>query len=44
MTLLLELIAGMVFGIEHVSPEEDDDFKWVIAIHFAFLRLCIYKF
>lgn len=43
MTLVLELFNGIAFGIEHVSAEEDDDFSWMIAVHFLCIRACFYK-
>lgn len=44
MTLVLELFNGVAFGIEHVSGDEEDDFDWMIAVHFLCIRLCFYKF
>lgn len=44
MTLILELFNGVAFGIEHVSGDEEDDFSWMVAVHFLCLRLCLYKF
>ena len=43
MVCILELINGVVFGVEHIAGEEDDDFSYVIGIHFLCFRLACYK-
>jgi len=44
MTLVLELFNGVAFGIEHVMGDEEDDFSWMIAVHFLCFRACFYNF
>ena len=42
MIVTLDLIAGLVFGIEHISGDEDDNFNWVVGIHLGLIRLSIF--
>ena len=43
MVCILELINGLVLGIEHIPGEEEDDFHYVIGVHFLCFRLAFYK-
>lgn len=45
-SLAVELVWGLVFGLEHADlyPEEEDDPKWLIAIHAGFLRIMFVKY
>jgi len=43
MTIIAELFNGLAFGLEHVSGYEEDDFDWMIAVHFLCIRVCFYK-
>ena len=43
MVIVTELINGVAFGIEHVPGDEEDDFNWLIAVHFLCFRMCFYK-
>jgi hypothetical protein len=43
MFVVLELINGLAFGVEHVAGEEEDDFNWMIAVHILCFRFCLYK-
>jgi hypothetical protein len=43
MVVILELINGLVFGVEHIAGDEEDDFSYVIGIHFLCFRLAFYK-
>lgn len=39
--VILELISGLQFGIEHITGEEDDDYHWAIVLNVAILRFVI---
>lgn len=43
MIVTLGLINGLVFGIEHMSPDEDEDYSWIVIVHIAVLRFCFIK-
>lgn len=38
-----ELISGLVFGLEHMTGNEDDGLDWLIALHLGFVRICLGK-
>ena len=40
-TVQLELISGLAFGLEHCPGEDDDFFNWAIPIHLGFFRFVI---
>jgi hypothetical protein len=42
MIIQIDFIAGLVFGIEHISGDEEDEFNWVVGIHVGFLRFSIF--
>lgn len=42
MIITLDFISGLVFGIEHISGDEEDDFNWVIGIHIGIFRFSIF--
>lgn len=47
MAVDIELLNGLVFGVEHVSNTEteyEDEFKWAIAVHLGFIRIVFIKF
>jgi hypothetical protein len=39
----IELIGGLVLGIEHVTGEDDDFFVWAVPIHLGFARIIFIK-
>jgi len=45
-SIAFELVWGLVFGLEHadLEPEEEDDPKWLIAIHAGILRIMFVKY
>jgi hypothetical protein len=43
MVVMLELINGLQFGVEHISGEEDDEYHYAIVINFAILRFVFMK-
>jgi hypothetical protein len=45
MLLGIDLIMGLVLGIEHLSGEgdEEDEYQWMIAIHLGIFRITILK-
>ena len=42
MLLSIDFITGLVFGIEHITGDEEDEFNWVVGIHLGFIRLSIF--
>lgn len=42
--IVLDFISGLVFGIEHISGDEEDDFQFLVGIHLGFIRLTWFKF
>jgi hypothetical protein len=42
--IVLDFISGLVFGIEHISGDEEDDFQFLIGIHLGVIRLTWFKF
>ena len=43
MVVILELINGLQFGVEHVSGEEDDEYHYAIVINLSIFRLVFMK-
>ena len=45
-SIAFELVWGLVFGLEHADlyPEEENDPKWLIAIHAGILRIMFVKY
>jgi hypothetical protein len=41
--ITLELLNGIVFGVEHLTGEDEDEFEWVVVIHLSFFRLVFLK-
>lgn len=44
MLLEFSFITGLMFGIEHVSGDEDDDFYWAIALNLGILCIALISF
>ena len=47
MAVDIELLNGLVFGVEHVSADDteyEDGFRWAVAVHFGFIRILFIKF
>lgn len=42
MIVTLDFITGLVFGIEHITGDEEDDFNWVVGVHLGIIRLSIF--
>ena len=36
--IILELINGLQFGVEHIGGEEDDEYHWAIVLNVLILR------
>lgn len=43
MTITGELINGLSLGIEHVSPDEEEEFSYIIVVHLLVFRFCFIK-
>jgi hypothetical protein len=43
MMLQLSLINGLVFGIEHMSEEDDEDVSYIVVLHFFIFRFVFMK-
>lgn len=43
MVVVLELVNGLQFGVEHISGEEDDEYHYAIVINFSIIRLVFMK-
>jgi len=43
MVIMLELINGLQFGVEHISGEEDDEYHYAIVVNLAILRFVFMK-
>jgi hypothetical protein len=43
MVVMLELINGLQFGVEHISGEEDDEYTYAIELNVAILRFVFMK-
>jgi hypothetical protein len=43
MVVMLELINGLQFGVEHISGEEDDEYHYAIVINLSILRFVFMK-
>lgn len=39
----LNLITGLVFGLEQDTGEEDQDYSWLIALHLGIIRIMFLK-
>lgn len=39
MLLTFEFIGGLVFGLEHMTGDEDDEFNWMIGLHLGIIRI-----
>lgn len=39
MIIFAELISGLTVGLEHITGDEDEEFKWGIVLHLGFVRL-----
>ena len=42
--IALDIVWGLVLGIEHDPGLEDDDYHWLIAIHLGIVRIMIINF
>jgi hypothetical protein len=41
--IITSLVSGLTFGLEHISPDEDDDFSWGFALHLGIIRfVCLF--
>lgn len=43
MVVMLELVNGLQFGVEHISGEEDDEYHYAIVVNLAVLRFVFMK-
>ena len=43
MVVMLELVNGLQFGVEHISGEEDDEYHYAIVVNISILRLVFMK-
>lgn len=43
MVVELSLNNGILFGIEHVSGDEEDDFHYIVLVYFGPLQLTFVK-
>jgi hypothetical protein len=43
MVVMLELVNGLQFGVEHISGEEDDEYHYAVVINFSIFRLVFMK-
>jgi len=43
MVVMLELVNGLQFGVEHISGEEDDEYRYAVVINFSIFRLVFMK-
>jgi hypothetical protein len=43
MVVMLELINGLQFGVEHISGEEDEEYHYAIVVNLALLRFVFMK-
>jgi len=37
-------ITGVMVGIAHISPDEEDDYDWAIILGLAFVQITMFKF
>lgn len=43
MVVMLELVNGLQFGVEHISGEEDDEYHYAIVVNLSIFRLVFMK-
>ena len=43
MVVILELINGLQFGVEHITGEEDDEYHYAIVLNLSLFRLVFMK-
>jgi hypothetical protein len=43
MVVMLELVNGLQFGVEHISGEEDDEYHYAIVVNISFFRFVFMK-
>jgi hypothetical protein len=43
MIVLLELINGVQFGVEHIGGEEDDEYHYAVVVNLSICRLVFMK-
>ena len=43
MVVMLELINGLQFGIEHISGDEEDEYVGAVVVNIAILRFVFMK-
>lgn len=43
MVVMIELINGLQFGVEHLSGEEDDEYHYAIVVNLSIFRLVFMK-
>jgi hypothetical protein len=43
MVVMLELINGLQFGVEHIGGEEDDEYHYAVVLNLAVLRFVFMK-
>lgn len=44
MTVTFELVNGLVFGLEHMDAEDNEDVAYLVVLHVACFRFCFIKF
>lgn len=43
MIVMLELINGLQFGVEHIPGEQEEEYHYAIVLNVAFLRFVFMK-
>jgi hypothetical protein len=43
MVVILELVNGLQFGVEHIGGEEDDEYHYAIVVNVSFFRFVFMK-
>jgi hypothetical protein len=43
MVVLLELINGLQFGVEHIGGEEDDEYHYAVVLNLSLFRFVFMK-
>ncbi len=44
MVITLDFINGLMFGIGHITGDEEDDYHYMVAVCLAFLQLTFIKY
>jgi hypothetical protein len=38
-----DFVSGLVFGLEHVAGDDEDDYEYMIAAHLLLIRIVLLK-